>query len=70
MQHVYKNIKEYNPRIKCRVLVIFDKMIADMISKKNLTQSDWTLFTVRKLIISLVFITQWNCKVPKDARIS
>ena len=40
MQHVYKNIKEYNPRIKCRVLVIFDKMIADMISKKNLTQSD------------------------------
>ena len=32
MQDVYKNIEEYNPSRKCHVLIVFDDMIADMIS--------------------------------------
>ena len=35
IQHVYKNIEDYNPRKKCKVLIVFDGMIAEMFSKKN-----------------------------------
>ena len=34
MQNVYKNIEEQNSSRRCNVL-IFDDMIADMISNKN-----------------------------------
>ena len=37
MQDVYKNIEEYNPSTKCNVLIVFDDMIADMISNKKLS---------------------------------
>ena len=30
MQDVYKNIEEYNPGKKRKVLIVFDDMIADM----------------------------------------
>ena len=30
MQNVYENIEEFNPDRKCKVLVAFDNMIADM----------------------------------------
>ena len=35
MQDVYKNIEEYNPDKKHKVLIVFDDMIADMISNKK-----------------------------------
>ena len=35
---VYKNIEEYNPNNKQKVLIIFDDMIADMLCNKNLIQ--------------------------------
>ena len=35
MQDVYKNIEDYNPEKKRKVLIIFDDMIADMINKKG-----------------------------------
>ena len=38
MQDVYKNIEEYIPRKKCKILIVFDAMIADMINNKNLIQ--------------------------------
>ena len=39
MQDVYKNIEDYNPGRKRKILIVFDDMIADMINKKkNLTQ--------------------------------
>ena len=39
MQDVYKDIEEYNLGKKRKVLIVFDDMIADMISnKKNLIQ--------------------------------
>ena len=35
MQDVYKNIEEYNPGEKRKVLIVFDDMIADMINNKK-----------------------------------
>ena len=59
MKNVYKNIKEYNPGKKRKVLIVFDDMIADMISNKKLNSIVTELFIRgRKLNISLVFITQ------------
>ena len=33
MQDVYKNIEDFNPIKKRKVLMVFDDMIADMINK-------------------------------------
>ena len=33
---IYENIKEYNPNKKRKILIVFDDMIADMVSNKNL----------------------------------
>ena len=39
MQDVYKNMEDYNPEKKRKILIVFDDMIADMINnKKNLIQ--------------------------------
>ena len=35
MDDIYKNIEEYNPNEKCKILTIFDDLIAGMISNKN-----------------------------------
>ena len=32
----YKNIEEYYPTKKRKILIVFDDMIADMLSNKNL----------------------------------
>ena len=36
MHDVYKNIDEYNIGKECKILIIFDDMIADMINNKEL----------------------------------
>ena len=36
IQDVYKNIEDYNPIKKRKVLIIFDDMIADMINNNKL----------------------------------
>ena len=59
MQDVYKNIDEYNPDKKCKIVIVFDDMIVDMINNKILKSIVTELFIRgRKLNISLVFITQ------------
>ena len=35
MDDIYKNIAEYNPNKKCKILIIFDDMIADMLNNKK-----------------------------------
>ena len=66
MQDVYKNIEEYNPRQKRKILIVFDDMIADVINNKNLNSIVTELFIRgKKLNISIVFITQSYFKVPK-----
>ena len=36
MQDVYKNIEDYNPGKRRKILIVFDDMIADMINNKKL----------------------------------
>ena len=36
MDDIYKNIEEYNPNKKRKILIVFDDMIADMLSNKKL----------------------------------
>ena len=68
---VYKNIDEYNPDKENKILIVFDDMIADMIHNKELNSIVTELFIRgRKLNISLLFITQWYFKVPKDVRLN
>ena len=69
MQDVYKNIEDYNPIKKRKVLIGLDDMIADMINNNKLNPIVTELFTRgRKLNISIVFITQSYFKVTKDVR--
>ena len=62
MDDIYKNIEQYNPNKNRKILVLFDDMIADMLSNKKLR--------VRKLNISLVLITQSYFVVPKNIRLN
>ena len=60
MVDTYKNIEGYNPNKKHKILIVFDDIIADMLSNKNLTPIVTELFIRgRKWNISLVFITQF-----------
>ena len=71
MQNVYKNIEEYNPGKKRKVLTVFDDMIPDMINNKKVNPIVTELFIRgRELNISIVFITQSYYKVPKDVRLN
>ena len=71
MQDVYKNIEDYNPIKKRKVLIIFDDMITDMINNNKLNPIVTELFIRgRKLNISIVFIMQSYFKVPKDVRLN
>ena len=71
MQDVYKNIEDYNPIKKRKVLIVFDDMIFDMINNNKLNPIVTELFIRgRKLNISIVFITQSYFKVPKDVSLN
>ena len=71
MQDVYKNIEDYNPEKKRKILIVFDDMIADMIDNKKLNPIITELFIRgRKLNVSIVFITQSYFKVPKDVTLN
>ena len=71
MQDVYKNIEDYNPIKRRKILIIFDDMIADMINNNKLNPIVTELFIrSRKLNISIVFIRQSYFKVPKDVRLN
>ena len=36
MDDIYKNIEKYNPNKKRKILIVFDDMVADMLSNKKL----------------------------------
>ena len=66
---VYKNIDNCNPNKENKILILFDDMIADMISNKKLNSIVTELFIrCRKLNIYLLFISQSYFKVPKNVR--
>ena len=65
------NIEEYNPSKKGKILIVFDDVIADMLSNKKLNPIVIELFIIgRKLNISLVFITQYSFAVQKHRRLN
>ena len=66
---VFKNIEEYNRGMECKVLLVFDDMVADMHNNKTLNSLN-LLIRRRKLKFSLVFITQSYFKVPKDVTLN
>ena len=67
MDDIYKNIEEYYSNKKPKILIVFDDMIADMLSNKKLNPIVTELFIRgRKLNISLVFITRPYCAVPRN----
>ena len=71
MQDVHKNIEDYNPIKRRKILIVFDDMIADMISNNKLNPIVTESFIRgRKLNISIVFIMQSYFKVPKDVRLN
>ena len=71
MQDVYKNIEDYNPVKKRKILIAFDDIIADMINNKKINPVVTELFIRgRKLNISIIFIPQSYFKVPKDVRLN
>ena len=70
MDDVYKDIDNYNPKRDKKVLVVFDNMVADIVTNKEFQAIIKKLFIrSRKLYISLVFITQSYFSVPKYVRL-
>ena len=67
MDDVYEDIDNYNPKRDKKVLIVFDDMIADIMTNKHFQAITKELFIrCRKLNISLVFIFS----VPKDVRLN
>ena len=71
MDDVYKNIDDYNSSRKRKILIVFDGMIADiMTNKKFQSIIKELIIRCRKLNISLVFMTQSYFSVPQDVRLN
>ena len=71
MDDVFSNIDDYNPKRKRKILIVFDDMIADIMTNKRLQAIIKKLFIkCRKLNMSLVFITQSYFSIPKGARLN
>ena len=67
---IYNNIEEYNPNKKRKIFIVFDDIIADMLSneKPNPIVTELSI-RVRKWNISLVFITKFYFSVSKSIRL-
>ena len=71
MDDVYENINDYNLSRKRKISIVFDDMIADIMTNKQFQAIIKKLFIrCRKLNISLVFITQSYFSISKDVRLT
>ena len=67
MDDIHKNIEEYNPNNKRKILIVFDDMIFDMLSNKKLNPIVTEVFIKgRNLNTYFVFIIQSYFAVPKN----
>ena len=58
MDDIYKNIEDYDPNKKRKMFIVFDDIIARMLSNKRLNPIVTELFIRgRKVNIPLVFVT-------------
>ena len=66
-----KTLKNKTQLKKCKILIVLDDMIADMLSNKKLNPIVTELFiSDRKLNISLAFITQLYFALPNDIKLN
>ena len=71
MDDIYKDIEEDNLNKKCKILIVFDNMIANMLRNKKLNPTVTELFIrVTKLNISLIYVTHSYFAVPKYIRLN
>ena len=71
MDDIYKNIEEYNPNKKRKILIVFDDMITDILSNKKRNPIVTELFIRRrKRKICFVSITQFYFAAPKNIRLN
>ena len=71
MDDIYKNIEQFNPNKKRKVLIAFDDTIADKLSNKKPNPTVTEFFIRgRKLSISLAFITHSYFAVSKNIRLN
>ena len=71
MDGVYEKIDHYNPNRRRKVLIVFDDVIADIMTNKKFQSIIKELFIrCRKINISLVFITQSYFSVLKNVRLN
>ena len=71
INHVCENIDDCNLSRRRKILIVFDYMIADIMTNKKFQAIIKELFIrCRKLNISLAFITQSCFSVPKDVRLN
>ena len=71
MNNIYENSEEWSGNKERKILIVFDDMIADMLSNKKLQHIVTKIFiSDRKLNISLVFIAQSYFAVPKNIRLN
>ena len=47
MDDIYENIEEYNPDKERQILIVFDDLIADMLSNKKLQQIVTEIYILR-----------------------
>ena len=64
MDDIYQNINDYNPIRKRKKLIVFDDMIADIITNKRFQA------IIKELFISLVVITQSYHENKQQKRIT
>ena len=66
MLDVYKNIEDYNPDKKRKILIVFDDIITDMINNKKLNPIVTELFIRgRKLNISVSLLRNLSLESQK-----
>ena len=71
MDDVYDNINDYNSNRRRKILIVFDDLIADIMTNKKFQAIRKELFIrYRKLNISRVFITQSYFSLPKNVRLN
>ena len=71
MNDLYENIYDYKPNRKRKILIVFDDMVADIMTNKEFQAFVKELFIrCRKLNISLVFITQSSKDATKDVTLN
>ena len=62
----FNDFEDYNLRKICKILIVFNNIIADMLSNKNLNLIVNELFIRgKKINICLVFLTESYFAVPK-----